>query len=237
MRAENLVKNLATGRFPVNERGSTTLLTMMLVSLLTLFCMYTLLFARAQYVANLSRARAYLCMKTQISTLEQYTSRMKVFNRSISISYKLSFIPKVKALHRALQVTQSIYHISFLKKFMIKGRCHFSQRLPFLYKFPYQHRALVYLKRNYDGAVKISKDQKWEVAITNYTAAKYEKPAFVLRAEFNFKNESLKLVATQEEAIKEWALSQASSYLDSLVRLLPPQFRFISRFIKNKQPF
>ncbi len=176
-------------------------------------------------------------MKTQVVELEKYTSRMKVFNRSISISYKLSFIPKVKALHKTLQLSQSIYHISFLKKFMTKGRCHFSQRLPFLYKFPYQHRALVYLKRNYDGAVKVYEEKKWDVAITNYIAAKYEKPSFVLTASLDFKSESLKLVKTQEEAIKEWALSQASSYLDSLVRLLPPQFRFISKYIKNKAPF
>lgn len=218
----------------MNEKGNATLLSMLLVGAITLFCFYTLLFARAQYVSNLSRARAYLCMKHQLVALNNYTEHMSTLNNLISITFKFSLNPKIKVLHQLLQVTQQLYHFSFLHKFIKKGRCHFTQRLPFLYNFPYQNIGLVVLKRHIDGSVKAKKDKKWTVSITNYIGAKHEKPSFILSASLKFENESLKLVETQEEAIQAWALSRLFSSSELLQRWLPQPFKSILNSAKDK---
>ena len=193
----------------------------MLTSVLSLFCLLTITYAKRQYYANLSRSRAYLCMKQQLEMTYSYTKVMRVMNISIRSAYALSFIPKMKAVHQSLQSVQQLYHISFVQKLATKGSCHFTQRVSFFYNLPYQNTGIFILRKRLDGTAWPAKDKEWTYSLSNYAKRKEEKPSFILKAKVSFKKEKLKLVSTQEEEIVAWSQSQLSSYLASLVRWLP----------------
>lgn len=219
----------------MNERGSTTLLMLMLVSALSLFCIFTLEFAKRQYIANQSRARAYLCMKYQLNSTYNYSKIMRIMNISIASAFKLSFIPKVKIVHQGLVQLQQVYHISFVQKISMQGPCHFTQRLSFIYNQPYQHIGIVLLKRLPDGQAMPKKEATWKYSLSNFTADDQAKISFVLSAEVSFHKQRLKIVSTQEEAIAAWSRSQLFSFLASPPAWLPSQLKSISKYITAKK--
>ena len=203
-----------TGELNVNQKGSTTLLSMMLMSGITLLCFYSLLVARSQYISNQSRAQTYLCFKDQLIKLDSYTAMMSKLNLAISVSFKLQALPKFKAIHQGLLISQQIYHFSFLHKTMQTGPCHFTQRLPFIYNLPYQTKLKLMLVRNIDGTAKTKKKKKWKVTISNYTGQKKIKPSFMLEASLSFTKERLRLLESKETAIVGWSISQVFSFLE-----------------------
>lgn len=210
-----------------NQKGSSTLLMIMLVMALSLFCLFTIEYGKRQLYSNLSRARAYSCMKTQLHTIHNYAEVMKPMNLAIKSAFALSVIPAVKTLHQTLVQIQKIYHASFVQKLAMKGACHFSQRISFFYNLPYQTRGVILIAQGIDGAALPSKDKKWTYQLSNYAGRKNELPSFVLSAEVSFKSERFKLVSTSEETIVAWSLSQFSSYSPSLVRWLQRPLEFI----------
>lgn len=217
-----------------NQRGNTTLLMLMLVMALCLFCFFSIEYGKQQLISNLSRARTYRCMKDQLKIIHAYSENMRAINIAIKSAFAFSYIPAVKTIHQTLKYGQQVYHVSFVKNLSSTKSCHFTQSLSFLYKLPYQHRGLLFLLQGPDGSARATKEKTWSYLINNYAGRDGEKPSFVLKAEVSFKKENFVLSNTSEQAIVEWSRSQLSSYLPSLVRWLPAPFKSISKFLKNK---
>lgn len=192
----------------------------MMVMALSLFCLFTIEYGKRQLYSNLSRARAYQCMKTQLHTIHDYTQVMRSMNIAIKSAFALSIIPAIKTIHQGLVQIQKIYHASFVQKLATKGPCHFSQRISFFYNLPYKTRGVVLITQGVDGAAIARKEKKWTYQLSNFAGRKNEKPSFVLSAEVSFKQEQFKLVATSEETIVEWSLSQYSSFSPLLAQWL-----------------
>ncbi len=211
---------MKTGAYQMNQKGSTTLLTIMLCGSLTLLCSYSLLYARHQYLSNKSRAQTYLCMKDQLTKLYSYSETMRKINTAIKVAFRLSAIPKIKVLHQSLKAGQQIYHFSYMHKVMTKGPCHFTQRASFLYNLPYKSHARTVLKRNLDGSAKSRSEKKWKIVISNFTGQEKIKPSFFLEASLVFSKQHLKLSSTQEHVVAGRSLSQVFSSLASWQQLL-----------------
>ena len=171
---------------------------MMFVLALSSLCLLSLEYGRRQYASNLSRTRAYLCMKHQLQHVYRYGKRMRQLNLAIKAAFALSIYPQAQALHKTLKTSQAVYHGSFVKKINTMNSCHFSQRLSFLYNLPYKHRRLFILKRDVTGSAIASLKKQWVYQISNFTGQKGEMPSFFLSAQVSFKNQHLTLLKTFE---------------------------------------
>ena len=184
-----------------NQKGSSTILLVMLTLFLSLMCLYSIRVAKMNLISNRSRARAYLCMKTQLNLAAVYMQRMKRFNLAITTTHKLQVIPKIKAIHQGLIYAQQLFHLSYVKNLTNSGPCHFTQRLTFFKNMPYQTHGRLLLMRKIDGQAKIVSKKKWQYSITNYTTNDGAKAAFFLKVDVANINDQLQIKQSQEEAI------------------------------------
>jgi len=217
-----------------NQNGSSTILMVMLTMFLSLFFLYSIEHAKNNLLSNRSRAKAYLCMKTQLGQVATYSKRMEQFNSAIALTFKLQVIPKVKALHQTLVYSQQLYHFSFVKNLAQKGPCHFTQRLSFFKNLPYKTHARLLLKRKVNGAAVKEDKKSWQYTLTNFTGEDGAKPAFILRVKVAWSRGELKIKESQEEAILAWSRSQLFSYSPSPPAWWRSPSKLISKLTRHK---
>ncbi|MFZ9000560.1 MAG: hypothetical protein ACO20H_04615 [Bacteriovoracaceae bacterium] len=112
----------------------------------------------------IDRSRIYLCFGKTVLLSQKYIKKMIIFNRAIKVNHKLSFMPQFKlqatVIKKALQSTQNIMHILFLKNIGTQEKCSLANKFKIIKNPPFLS-SLTKLKRDFQGAARI-RASRWE---------------------------------------------------------------------------
>lgn len=187
-----------------NNKGSITLLGLVLLTLFSGFLLVTLLVMQKEFMQAKYRKEAYLCFIYQDQTYRHYFKEMIHFNQAIAATYVAQFIPlagkAAKIAYEAEKHARNIRHLYYLKKFVSNDYCKVIEHAnSFIRNLPFETNANVLLRTDPIGLADI-KEEPIEIDFY-YFGKEFKKiPQFKLKASYVFYHRlSTKIKATTEE--------------------------------------
>ncbi len=165
----------------MNNHGFSLFSIMLINSLASL-----LLWQHLQYLRSKDhikdRTEIYLCFKSNHKINLNYIKKMKLFNHKISLLNKAILIPHLKVaslkLKKALQVTQDLQHVSYLKNLFFQKHCYLTHKALVLKNKPYKS-SFEKLERSLGGLAKFEK-RIWQMSLRS-------KKGILLRVQYDLK--------------------------------------------------
>ncbi len=153
-----------------NNGGIISFPAMLITIMISYAAILAIIVSITSYLSNQRRAKAYLCYRYYTQYTNKYINHMGKFNIAIASSFALQAVPqfyaKAKIVNKILKRTQSIAHISYLKKITSFLNCSWKQRSIFFKTIAYKTNGTK-LSRDSTGIVPL-KNKEWKVFIPSY---------------------------------------------------------------------
>lgn len=157
-----------TESFATELKGHKGALSMVAIACFLMIFSFVLLYLYRE-LDNIQKTKAYtkglLCLKSYKRSSERYLTRMEFLNDLIRIAnVAIKFPPtavKGRVAKKTIQVSQNLYHVSYLKKISSNRHCEIESALQFAYKPLAETRFRFLLKRSLKSGVSLwQKDWK-----------------------------------------------------------------------------